>query len=145
VDIHRDTPTEILHTVLLGVVKYYWAQSVFIIEKAKQLDTLESRLASVNISGLSIPKIDARYMRQYSGSLIGKHFKTLVQVMPFIVYDMLSPDVMDAWLLLGRLSCLLWYTEIKDIGVYTVSLHWFKLAYRRTNRALFVRRNLAAL
>lgn len=141
-DIHRDTPTEILHTVLLGVVKYYWAQSVFIIEKAKQLDILESRLASIIISGLNIPTIDARYMRKHCGSLIGKHFKSLVQIMPFIVYDMLPPDVTQAWLLLGRLACLLWYTEIDDVGVYTVS-YTNLILQQYTNTTMRIRRNLA--
>jgi hypothetical protein len=120
VDIHRDTPTEILHTVLLGVVKYFWAQTVFVFEKAKKLSTLESRLASVNISGLELPKILASYMCQYRGSLIGKHFKAIIQVMVFVSYDLLTPQLLNTWLLMGRLTSLLWYTTIDDLKLYTV-------------------------
>ncbi|KAG9090807.1 hypothetical protein FRC06_000869, partial [Ceratobasidium sp. 370] len=98
VDIHRDTPTEILHTVLLGVVKYYWGQSVFVLEKAKKLSDFESRLASTNISGLDLPKFSASYMCQYRAQLL------------------------DGWRLLGRLSLLLWYTAIEDIDSYTEEL-----------------------
>ncbi|KAG9122228.1 hypothetical protein FRC07_001489 [Ceratobasidium sp. 392] len=122
VDIHRDTPTEILHTVLLGVVKYYWGQSTFVLEKAKKLSMLECRLASVNISGLSLPKVPARYICHYRGSLIGKHFKAIVQLMTFTCYDLLPAPLFDAWLLLGRLSSLLWYTEIDNIKTYTEEL-----------------------
>ncbi|KAG8796301.1 hypothetical protein FRC12_000716, partial [Ceratobasidium sp. 428] len=118
VDIHCDTPTELLHTVLLGIVKYYWAQSVFIIDKAKKLSVLESRLASVNLGGLNLPKMSARYVCQYRGSLIGKHFKTLVQVMSFVTHDLLPAPVLTAWLLMGRLSALLWYTAIDNIKAY---------------------------
>ncbi|KAG9122457.1 hypothetical protein FRC07_001140 [Ceratobasidium sp. 392] len=122
VNIHRDTPTEILHTVLLGVVKYFWGQSVFILGKEKKLSLLESRLASTNISGMDLPNFSASYMCQYRGSLIGKHFKALVQLMVFACYDILPPLVLEAWQLLGRLSCLLWYTEIEDINSYTEEL-----------------------
>ncbi|KAG8703439.1 hypothetical protein FRC08_002841 [Ceratobasidium sp. 394] len=122
VNIHRDTPTEILHTVLLGVVKYFWGQSVFVLDKAKKLPILESRLASINISGLDLPRFSASYICQYRGSLIGKHFKAITQVMSFICYDILPAQLLEAWLLLGRLTCLLWYTTIEDINSYTEEL-----------------------
>ncbi|CUA75716.1 Dynein heavy chain, cytoplasmic [Rhizoctonia solani] len=123
-DIHLDTPTEILHTILLGVVKYFWAQSVFVLEKAKKLDILESRLASVNTVGLDIPELNAAYICQYRGSLIGRHFKAIVQVMPFVVYDLFPGNrcLIDAWLLLGRMTSMLWYTTIDDIDMYTNEL-----------------------
>ncbi|KAF8694557.1 hypothetical protein RHS03_08166, partial [Rhizoctonia solani] len=120
VDIHLDTPTKILHTVLLGVVKYFWAQSVFVLEKDKKLDLLASRLALVSTIGLDIPPLNASYICQYRGSLIGKHFKAIVQVMPFVTYDLFvgNTHLMTAWLLLGRLTSMLWYPVINDIDVY---------------------------
>ncbi|CEL62718.1 hypothetical protein RSOLAG1IB_05075 [Rhizoctonia solani AG-1 IB] len=124
VDIHLDTPTKILHTILLGVVKYFWAQSVFVLEKDKKLNILESRLASVNTSGLDIPSLNAAYICQYRGSLIGRHFKAIVQVIPFVVYDLFpgNTQLINAWLLLGRITAMLWYTEIDEIDVYTDEL-----------------------
>jgi hypothetical protein len=120
VDISQDTPTEILHTVLLGVVKYFWGQTVFILEKEKKFDLFQARLNSIVEDGLDVPKITADYMCRYRGGLIGKHFKTLAQVMAFTVYDLVSEDVLNAWLILGRLIVLLWHTEIDDIEKYTV-------------------------
>ncbi|KAF8607876.1 hypothetical protein BDV93DRAFT_487814 [Ceratobasidium sp. AG-I] len=122
VDIHQDTPTEILHTVLLGVVKYFWAQSLFIIKKEHHMDTFQTRLRSINSAGLGIPPILADYMCDYSGSLIGKHFKTLAQIMPFAIQDLVPSSVQAAWLLIGRLVVLLWVTEIHALEIYLTEL-----------------------
>ncbi|KIO21113.1 hypothetical protein M407DRAFT_15855 [Tulasnella calospora MUT 4182] len=118
IDIHQDTPTEILHTVLLGVVKYFWGQTIVILKKARSMDVFQAHLASVNSDGLNIPKICARYMCMYSGSLIGKHFKTIAQVMEFTIYDLVPKDVLQAWRAIRTLVSLLWYTEILDVPSY---------------------------
>ncbi|CAE6440442.1 unnamed protein product [Rhizoctonia solani] len=120
-DVHKDTPTEILHTMLLGVVKYFWSQTVFVLSRAHRMSTLETRLGSLNISGLNIDSISEKYMCQYTGLLVGKHFKTLAQLMPFACYDLIKPDLLEVWLLLGQLTVFLWFTEIENIDVYILS------------------------
>ncbi|KAJ6469227.1 hypothetical protein DFH09DRAFT_1294525 [Mycena vulgaris] len=122
VDMHKDTPTEILHTILLGVVKYYWGQTVWLLEKGKDFPLFQTRLNSLMEEGLNVPKIQADYMCQYKGGLIGKHFKTLSQVMAFAVHGLVPEDVLEAWLILGRLTVLLWHTEIEDVTAYTTEL-----------------------
>ncbi|EIW74149.1 hypothetical protein CONPUDRAFT_133377 [Coniophora puteana RWD-64-598 SS2] len=123
VDIHKDTPTEILHTILLGVVKYFWAQTTTLLEKDKKLGVFQSRLHSVEESGLNIPKLSAEYMCQYKGGLIGKHFKCLSQVMAFAVHGLVPQDVLDAWIVTGRMVVLLWHTEIENIDDYSRDLN----------------------
>lgn len=122
-NVHEDTPTEILHTILLGVVKYFWGQTVFVVSKAHHMHTLEIQLGSVDPDGLNIDSIGEKYMCQYTGSLIGKHFKTLAQVMPFACYNIVPGDLLEVWLLIGRLTSLLWYTEIDNIDVYLVRVN----------------------
>lgn len=108
--------------VLLSVVKYFWGQTVWFLNKGKHFPTFQARLNSVVADGLNVPKIPADYMCQYRGGLIGKHFKTILQIMVFTVYDLVPREVLDAWLVLGRLTVLLWHTEIDDLEVYMVSL-----------------------
>ncbi|KAJ8086260.1 hypothetical protein PM082_005083 [Marasmius tenuissimus] len=122
VNMHQDTPTEILHTILLGVVKYFWGQTVHILDKKKAFSTFQVRLASVDTSGLNIPKISAEYICAYKGSLIGKHFKSLAQLMPFLIYDLVPGKVLDAWTIIGELIVLIWHTEIEDREVYLCKL-----------------------
>ncbi|KAF8595169.1 hypothetical protein BDV93DRAFT_576227 [Ceratobasidium sp. AG-I] len=118
VNIHQDTPTEILHTVLLGVVKYFWGQTTFVIEKNEQLDKLEARLKSLSTSGLAIPALPAHYICTWRGSLNGKHFKALVQTIVFACYDLVDPNLLEVWLLMGRLTVLLWQTHIPHLDIY---------------------------
>lgn len=106
--------------MLLGIVKYFWGQTVFILAKEKNFSLFRARLNSIVSDGLNVPKIPAEYMFLYRGSLIKKHFKTISQIMVFIVYDLVPRDVLDACIILGRLMVLLWHTEIEDIDAYTV-------------------------
>ncbi|KAI0704259.1 hypothetical protein BC835DRAFT_1237763, partial [Cytidiella melzeri] len=115
---HMDTPTEILHTVLLGVVKYFWGQTVHIIEKAKSLALLEAQMESLAVHGLNLPAFVPAYICHYRGGLIGKHFKSLAQVMPFLIHDLVPQDVLDGWNVIGELVVLLWHTSIEDREVY---------------------------
>ncbi|KAG0693670.1 hypothetical protein DFH29DRAFT_816127, partial [Suillus ampliporus] len=121
---HQDTPTEILHTVLLGVVKYFWGQSVYLLEKAKLLDVFQMYLDSIEKDGLNAPCLNADYICHYKGGLIGKHFKSLVQVMPFLIQDLLLRTVLDGWTSIGELVVYVWHTEIDDIEIYLMKLSW---------------------
>ena len=69
---------------------------------------------------LNIPNIQSEYICHYKGGLIGKHFKTLAQVMSFLVFDLVPRDVLQAWLVIGRLMVLAWRIDIEDIDAYTV-------------------------
>ncbi|KAJ7136616.1 hypothetical protein C8R44DRAFT_828518 [Mycena epipterygia] len=99
----KDTPVEILHTILLGVVKYIWHSSHTSWTPA-QKQTYSLRLQSTNTDGLSIHAIRANYIMQYANSLIGRQFKTLAQVNVFHVH--------------GILAALIWVPEIRNLDEY---------------------------
>lgn len=118
-NVHRDTPCEILHTVLLGEDKYVWHESNKVWDKKKD-DQFAVRLASSSIDGLSLPPLRAPYMLQYKNSLVGKHFKALQQLGVFHIHDLCTPDLFNLWKANGALGALLWFPEIKDLDDYLV-------------------------
>ncbi|KZP07064.1 hypothetical protein FIBSPDRAFT_914578 [Athelia psychrophila] len=117
----KDTPVEALHTHLLSIVKYFWAQTVWILECNGMFSTFQAHLNSLSQAGLKIPNIMADYMCRYRGGLIGKHFKTISQVMVFVIHDLVTEDVRNAWLAIGRLTVLIWETDIQDLEAFIVS------------------------
>ncbi|EGN93454.1 hypothetical protein SERLA73DRAFT_64084 [Serpula lacrymans var. lacrymans S7.3] len=125
-DIHQDTPTKILHTVLLGVAKYFWGQTVWLLDEAHLLTTFQRCLESINKDGLNYPTLGAEYICRFKGSLIGKHFKSLAQVMPYLIYNLVSSDVLDGWTVLGDLIVLLWHTRIDNTNEYLVRISMTK-------------------
>ncbi|KAI0755371.1 hypothetical protein C8Q80DRAFT_1266837 [Daedaleopsis nitida] len=121
-DVHRDTPVEPLHTHLLGVVKYFWSQTVWQLEKQGHFTTFQARLNSLSRTGLKIPNIMADYMCRYRGSLIGKHFKTISQVMSFAIAGLVDDVLQNAWGAIGRLTVLIWEVEIDDVKAFASTL-----------------------
>lgn len=119
-DPHRDTPIELLHTWLLGVVKYVW-HDLHSSWSEKQQNIFALRLQDTNTDGLVIPPIRAAYMMQYRNGLIGKHFKTLCQTMASKVYGLVSPAQLTLVRAMGELSPMLWMTEIDDMDQHIVS------------------------
>ena len=128
-DPSQDTPVEILHTILLGIVKYVWHSLHTSWDEAQQ-NLFVIRLQSTDIDGLSVPPIRAPYMMQYRNGLIGKHFKTLMQTMVFHVYEIVSADQFTLIKAIGSLGALLWVHEIGNMNSYLVHGHhpnseWF--------------------
>ena len=116
-----DTPIEILHTILLGIVKYVWHDTYSnVLSKSgwKERQFVE-HLKCINRKGLSIPPIKAEYIMKYGNSLIGRHFRTLVQTAAFALID---AKQLDMWKAVGELSGLVWFPSIIDRKVYLVRL-----------------------
>jgi hypothetical protein len=117
---HSDTPVEVLHTVLLGFVKYFWHDVIQnqLGRNVAQKDLLKARLNSFNVSGLQMPP--------YAGSLTGRDFRAISQDAPFVLYDLVPAPCFDSWVLLSKLIPLIWQPVIPDIDDYIVG-HTFCL------------------
>jgi hypothetical protein len=129
-DPNVDTPVEPLHTVLLGTVKYIWSLTCTHLANSKSLNIFQARLASINVRGLNCPPIRASYLIQYRGSLIGRQFKQIIQVVPFTIHGLVDNDLFAVWLAAGRVAAAMWFPEIDNITEYCVCpLHVVFLVY----------------
>ncbi|KAF7324149.1 hypothetical protein MKEN_00637600 [Mycena kentingensis (nom. inval.)] len=146
----RDTPVEILHTILLGAVKYSVPPKVMRIfvsrggnltilitfggteymwyhlhsqqwsEADRQL--LALRLQSTDISGMNIPPIRGAYMVQYRNNLIGKHYKTIMQTLTFHAHDLCTPEQFRLLKATANLGARVWVPVIDDMEAYIAQL-----------------------
>ncbi|THV00698.1 hypothetical protein K435DRAFT_793900 [Dendrothele bispora CBS 962.96] len=117
----QDTPVEILHTILLGIIKYVWYMFHTSLSDA-QKNLFVIRLQSTDLDGLTVPPLRAAYIMQYRQNLIGKHFKTLMQTMVFHVHDLVTPEQFVLIKAVGDLAAVLWVSEIDDMEKFLKDL-----------------------
>ncbi|KAI8458443.1 hypothetical protein BY996DRAFT_6430227 [Phakopsora pachyrhizi] len=87
-DGHKDTPVEVLHVILLGIVKYLYCDLISGLTVGKK-EELVAQFQSFEISNLNIPSIKAKYLVQHYSSLVGKDFKIIIQAAPFPKFHIL--------------------------------------------------------
>lgn len=124
-DPHRDTPIEILHTILLGIEKYAW-HSLHSSLKDSDLSLFATRLHDSSIDGLAMDSFSAHYLIQYRNNLIGRHFKTLMQLTVFHVHGLVSDELFALLKAVGSLGAVLWIAEIEDLEIYLVRTYYSK-------------------
>jgi hypothetical protein len=115
----KDTPIEILHTYLLGLIKYVWYQ-LHSSWNQEQQDLFVARLQSMDTGGLSVPPLQALYMMQYRNNLIGKHFKALSQTFAFCLAGIVSSPLLALVNSACELGAYLWMPKITDMTLHLV-------------------------
>ncbi|KAJ3712456.1 hypothetical protein C8R42DRAFT_594627, partial [Lentinula raphanica] len=121
-DPHQDTPVEVLHVILLGIVKYFWRDSVNRTNNKSDRATLIARLASFNTWGLGIPPLNGDTLVNYAGSLTGRDFRAIAQAAPFALEGLVSDEQLEVWKAISALVTLVWQPHIHDIETYLVDL-----------------------
>ncbi|KAF8260388.1 hypothetical protein EI94DRAFT_1773711 [Lactarius quietus] len=105
-DPHTDTPVEILHTILLGFIKYFWHDVVHnqLGTNPPKKELLKTHLNSLDVSGLQIgQQLSRRTLVQYAGSLTGQDFRIIAQVAPYVLYDLVADPCFNTWVSLSNL------------------------------------------
>ncbi|KAJ7222267.1 hypothetical protein GGX14DRAFT_532238 [Mycena pura] len=118
----RDTPVEILHTILLGVIKYIWHHLNTHQWSDTQRHLLAIRLQSTDISGMKVPPMRGAYMMQYRNNLIGKHFKTIMQTLTFHVHEVCIWEQFQLVKAAADLGARVWVTVIDNMDDYILEL-----------------------
>ncbi|KAH9807224.1 hypothetical protein DFH28DRAFT_1115281 [Melampsora americana] len=132
-DGHQDTPVEILHVVLLGITKCLFRDAMKDVGNTKiglnNYNYLSAQWRSFSSKGLNIPPIQPNNLITYYNSLVGKDFRTVLQSVPFVLFDFILPEKRHVWTLLCVLSSYIFQTTIPDMKQYLCELEihitWF--------------------
>ncbi|KAG9077889.1 hypothetical protein FS749_010175 [Ceratobasidium sp. UAMH 11750] len=120
-DANQDTPVEILHVVLLGIVKYFWRDAVAR-QTTEGKEILKARIDSLDVTGLGLDALRGTTLVQYAKSLYGRDFRAILQIGALVLYGLVSPPTYKAWLALSRLGPLVFQQEIDDVDKYVLDL-----------------------
>ncbi|TPX58608.1 hypothetical protein PhCBS80983_g02992 [Powellomyces hirtus] len=122
-DGHLDTPVEVLHTVLLGFVKYVGNQTIKYglvtgANRATNKAAVIARIDSFDANGTDRGPMRGSTFVTYVGSLIGRDFKAFIQAGVFIFHGLIADDVMAMWEKLAVLSALVHENRISNLDAY---------------------------
>jgi hypothetical protein len=90
--------------------------------KAKDKITLAARLDSFNSTSLNLCSFRGEYLVKHIKSIVGRHFKILLQAAPFVLLDFLTPEKQEIWLALCKLTPFIFQTKILAMDVYLETL-----------------------
>ncbi|KNZ48692.1 hypothetical protein VP01_547g1, partial [Puccinia sorghi] len=130
----QDTRVEVLHVVLLGIVKYLARDGISKLKAPENL-TLIGRLQSFNSTSLNIASMMPQYLIQHIKSLVGRHFNIILQAAPFILLEFLSPKRKQIWLALCNLAPLIFQAKIENMDAHlkNLKLHIKQLLFHLIN------------
>ncbi|KAA1082985.1 hypothetical protein PGT21_022018 [Puccinia graminis f. sp. tritici] len=117
----NDTPVEILHVILLGVVKYVFNDFMNGLNKTNY-NKLEACLRSFNTDSLNIPHIQASYMMAHYKSFVGKDYRTILQLAPFVLFQFMNESQKELWVSMCHMTSLAFQTRIPDLEPYLQEL-----------------------
>ncbi|KAI9617216.1 hypothetical protein H4Q26_013081 [Puccinia striiformis f. sp. tritici PST-130] len=118
----HDTPVEVLHVILLGVIKYISNDFLTNTIKPKQANDLLGTWQSFITDSLDLPVLNAAYMYKHHRSMIGKDFKILLQCAPFVFYQFMNEPQQDLWRVLCQLAPYIFQTHISNMENYIKEL-----------------------
>ena len=90
----RQTPVEILHTILLGAVKYLLAKTMKSLSPADK-KKIKAKIDVFDFSAFPA-KITSSITSMY-GSYVGRDYKLWAQVAVFILTDIIKDEELEVW------------------------------------------------
>ncbi|KAI8460786.1 hypothetical protein BY996DRAFT_6429562 [Phakopsora pachyrhizi] len=128
-DGHKDTPVEVLHVVLLGILKYLYCDLIGGLSANKK-EELIARLQTFDTNNLNIQPIKAKYLIQHYSSLVGKDFKVLIQAAPFVFFQLIEESKCKIWTSLCHLyikkytAKITYFTQDFLLKLISASAQW---------------------
>ncbi|ORY42210.1 hypothetical protein BCR33DRAFT_661013, partial [Rhizoclosmatium globosum] len=129
-----DTPVELLHCLLLGIVKYAIRATI------EGLTTEEKQVLKARVDGTSQKEFVTHFFSfcgkktkcgmlyliitqvQYVKSMNGKDFRTWVQIAPFALSTVITEEELEMWTCLSSLTAYLYCSEISNFENYIHNL-----------------------
>ncbi|TPX64359.1 hypothetical protein CcCBS67573_g08432 [Chytriomyces confervae] len=126
---HAQTPVEILHTLLLGVIKYLATEAK---EKLASKKSLKPKAASlfVTVSMHQRSHLSAKQVTHYIGSMNGKDFKALAQIGP-LFFSWFQRDLTWLWMASSILTKLAYDSKYTQLGLQYRHLQKATVAVQR--------------